>query len=169
MGERKCDLQFGDHIIRDCLVIPTMRTSLLSEGLLSLSEPFWEFTRTRHGLSIAVDEQCRYQGYRKSVMCYTPQDMMRNVTGVKSTPSSPLIQSQVFADCINDSTDQTANASGPIKAVGHELYALMGMDDDDRSDSGLLASEAIWTLDGEMFKHMRAAEAMQNYTQSRSR
>ena len=91
----ECDLLIGSYLIERCLVNHNLNTTLLSEGLLSLEEPYWEFNRNRHGLDIVLGDGTKHQGYQKGVMYYLPQSLLDlkkegSTQGVTVTPNRAM-------------------------------------------------------------------------------
>ena len=91
----ECDLLIGPYLIERCLVNHNLNTTLLSEGLLSLEEPYWEFNRNRHGLDIVLGDGTRHQGHKKGVMYYLPQSLLdlkkeESTQGVTVTPNRAM-------------------------------------------------------------------------------
>ena len=72
----ECDLAIGPYLIQGCLVNEEPNTSVMSEGPLSLEEPYWEFNRNRSGLVIMLSDGTRHPGYRKGVIYYLPQSIL---------------------------------------------------------------------------------------------
>jgi hypothetical protein len=126
------DLEVSGHVFRDCMVNPKINTSLLSQGMMAMSEG-WEFIHSMRvgGLQITDPKGQVDLAHTRGVLSYLPSTLLGSEYSGSRTPYSYMTDSETAAQwflqqaetCSAESEEQYAQNSDNEKQTNEEAAA----------------------------------------------